>query len=71
MSHDETDAATADNADQARNHERVIQNVLADFRCAGAVETDTREVGRICRQEEVTVARADERHDDNRIHAHA
>ena len=49
----------------------MIQNVFADSRRARTVETDTSQVGRICRQEEVTVTRADKRHDDNRIHADA
>ena len=49
----------------------MIQNVLADSRRARTVETDTSKVGRICRQEEVAVTRADKRHDDNRIHADA
>ena len=71
MSHNEADAATAYDADKTRNHERVIQNVFADSRRARTVEADTSEVGRISRKEEVTVTRADKRHDDNRIHADA
>ena len=47
----------------------MIQNVFADSRCARTVEADTSQVGRICRLEEVTVARADKRHDDNRMSA--
>ena len=71
MRHDEADAATAYDADKTRNHERVIQNVFADTRGARTVEADAGKVGRIRRQEEVTVARADKRHDDNGIHADA
>ena len=71
MSHDEADAATAYDADKTGNHERVIQNVFADTRRARTVEAYERQVGRISRQEKVTVARADKRHDDNGIHADA
>ena len=60
MSDNEADTATADDDDQARDHERVIEYVFADLRGAGAVEAYASQIGRICRQEEVTVARRDE-----------
>ena len=62
MRHYKAYATAADNADKTGYHKAVIQNVLAYFRRARTVETDTSQVGRICRQEEVAVARADERH---------
>ena len=71
MSHNEADTATAYDADKTRNHERVIQNVFANARRARTVKTNASKVGGISRQEEITVARADKRHDDNRIHADA
>ena len=49
----------------------MIQNVLANASGARTVETYAGEVGGISRQEEVAVARADKRHDDNGIHADA
>ena len=67
--HDETDTATANDADKTRNHERMVQNVFADTRGARTVKTDTGKVGRISRKEEITVARADKRHYDNGVHA--
>ena len=57
MRDDEADAATADDYNQTGDHERVIENVFADFGGARAVETYARQIGRIGRQEEVTVAR--------------
>ena len=71
MSHDKADATAAYDADKPGNHERVIQNVFADSSCARTVKADTSQVGRISRQEEVTVTRADKGHDYNRIHADA
>ena len=69
MCHDEAHAAAGADADEARNHEAVVQDVLADARRARAVKTDAREVRRVRRQEEVAVARRDERHDEHRVHA--
>ena len=71
MSHNEADTATAYDADKTRNHERMIQNVFANARRARTVKAYASQVGRVSRQEEVTVTRADKRHDDNRIHADA
>ncbi len=62
MRHYKTYATAADNTDKTGYHKAVIQNVLANFRRARTVETDTSQVGRISRQEEVTVTRADKRH---------
>ena len=56
-------------ADEAWDHETVVQNVLADARRARTVKTDAGKVGRIRRQEEVAVACRDERHDEHWIHA--
>lgn len=71
MRHDEADTATANDADKTRNHERMVQNVFADTRGARTVEADTSQVGGVSRKEEVAVARADKRHDDNGVHADA
>ena len=60
MRDDEADAATADDYNQTGDHERVIENVFADFGGARAVETYARQIGRIGRQEEITVARRNE-----------
>ena len=49
------DAGTA-HADQSRQDEAVIDNVLADPCRAGTVELDRREVGRVRRQDVVAVA---------------
>ncbi len=62
-------AAAGDDADEAGDHEAVVQQVLADVRCARAVEADACEVRRVGRQEEVAVARRDEGQDQHGINA--
>lgn len=69
MSHDETDATAAKDADKSGNHERMVKDIFTNASGAGTVEANTREVRRISWQEEVAVARADKAHDDNRVHA--
>lgn len=71
MRHDEADTAAAYDADKTGNHEGMVQNVFANSGGARTIEADTSQVGGVSRQEEVTVARADKRHDDNGVHADA
>lgn len=68
MSHNEANAATADDADKTRNHEGMVKDIFTNASGAGTVKADTSEVGRISGQEEVTIARADKGHDYNRVH---
>ena len=41
------DAAAGDDADQTRNHERMVQDILADARHTRAVKPNTCEIRRI------------------------
>lgn len=69
VGNDEAHAAGADNANQSGEHETVVQNELPDSCRTGTVKADTCQVGRIRRQEEITVACRKERHNHDRIHA--
>lgn len=69
MSHYITNAATNDNAGSAREHEAVVQQELTNLGGTATVETNAGQIGRIGRQEEVTVCSGDEGQDDNRLNA--
>lgn len=47
----------------------MVKDIFTNASGAGTVEADTGEVGRISREEEIAVARADKGHDDNGVHA--
>ena len=69
MCDDIRNAGTGEDTEKTRDHEAVVQDVLADARRAGTVKADAGQVGRVGRQEEVAVAGRDEGHDQHRIHA--
>ena len=70
MCHDKPHAAASCYTDKARNHKAVIQDVLADTGSTGTVEANAGQIGRISRQEEVTIAGRDEGHNHHRVHTY-
>ena len=69
--HEESHAAARRYADQAGDHEAVVEDIFADARRTGPVEADAGEVGGVRGQEEIAIAGRDEGHDEHRIHADA
>lgn len=69
MRDDEAGNAGCHDTGQPRQHEAVVQDKLPDPCRTGTVKTDARQIRRIGRQEEVTIAGWDERQHHDRIHA--
>lgn len=69
MCDDEAGDAGCHNTGEPRQHEAVVQDKLPDPCRTGTVKADARQIRRVGRQEEVTIAGRDERQHHDRIHA--
>lgn len=69
MCDDEAGDAGCHDTGEPRQHEAVVQDKLPDLCRTGTVKADARQIRRVGRQEEVTIAGRDERQHHDRIHA--